>query len=378
MKKDLTRNKQGINHFINLKNDFERNSDRILNSLPLFYRVMYLDQPNPWVNQINRFDFIRLAVVSNSFNSYHPFEINNFYFKRIKPMDSSDRFDIELKDFFQSNILKNESFEYNIHEFILCIGYTGGIHMLPDKKKTEFLYDNLFLINPDFIFDLVRDIAGILIDIYDEFYSLLKGSNDTHSPNNNFQAKTVENGKMLDGAYFEHAYMQIPIWAKKNKGIRFCLEIKLLIHQNENPILWYGHRKDDSLKIGITQNYKTIIVQIFQGNRPIKTIKHDISEIISDYFQLEVAVYPSGKISLATNSILRVVEDLENKVETINGKVILGSDLSAKKFGVFFKRFLVMQSIEKSNLTRTLGVYGFRRLPIESQNLPYQLLKRPL
>jgi hypothetical protein len=55
MKKDLTRNTHGIAHFLNLKSDFKNDSDFIFNSLPLFYRIMYIDQPNPWVNQINSF-----------------------------------------------------------------------------------------------------------------------------------------------------------------------------------------------------------------------------------------------------------------------------------------------------------------------------------
>ena len=378
MKKDLSRNTQGIRHFLNLKEDFERNSDRLFNSLPLFYRVMYIDQPNPWVSQINRFDFIRLAVVSKSFNLYQSIELSNFSYKRIKPYDNLDVFEIDLNSFFQNNILKNSIYEYSVHDFIMGIAYNGGIHMKPDRniEKSEFLYENLFVKEPDISFEIAYDIAKVLIDIYDELHSLLSGDSDGHSPNINFQAKIIDNGIPLDGIYFEHAYMQFPIRAKKHKGIRFCFDIKLLETETNNPILWYGHRQNSMFKIGISQNSTKIIIQIFVQSKPIKTIITDISDVILNYFLLEVAIYPDGKVSLAVNNILRVVEDLEVPIEIIDGKVILGSDLSAKKFGTFFERMIVFQSIDRLNVTRNLGVFALQNRTIEQISLPYNLVNR--
>ncbi|WP_139230215.1 hypothetical protein [Lishizhenia tianjinensis] len=379
MKKDLNRKTRGINHYLHFKSDYEKKSDRLFNSLPLFYRIMYLDQPNPWVNEINRFDFIRLATLSAKFNVYQPIKIANFEYKRITPNSKKDILEIKLDEFFNSNILKYKKEEFTVQEFIMTLGYNGGIHMIPDNNvdKVNLLYETLFLEQPDFCFDITMSISKVLLNIYDELHSLTVGDNNGHSPNINYQAKIVDQGKMLDGIFFERAYMQFPIRAKRNKGIRFCIEIKLSESHTKNFILSYGHRKNDNLRISIWQQKTKLISKVSTANSK-KTIVVDIKDKIDNFFLLEITCYPNGKVVCAIDETLKATEELQTEINIIDGKVILGSNLNGDEFGTFFEKCLVTQSIDKNDNTRNLGVYGLRKMNIMTQNLPYNIIKRKI
>lgn len=380
MKKDLNRNTRGINHFLHLKSDFENDSERLFNSLPLFHRIMYLDQPNPWVEQINRFDFLRLATLSSDFDIYQKINIGNFKYKRITPLNKIDIIELELADFLSRPILSSGNFEYTAQEFILSLAYTGGIHMKPDKNKEKinFLYENLFLNYPDFCFELTKAISKIFIDIYDELYSLAVGDNNGHSLNINYQAKIVDNGKLLDGALFEKAYMQFPIRAKNKMGIRIYIEIKTSTISNRNVILAYGHRKNKKLNLLIWQQ-KTKIIASISTDKVNRTIVVDIETLLDHFFTFEIAVYPNGKVSTSINELLKSVDDLEHDVEIIDGKVILGSNLDGTEFGTFYEKTLITQSIDKADMTRNLGIYAlFQRMNVPSRILPYNLVKRKI
>lgn len=340
---------------------------------------MYLDQPNPWVNEINRFDFIRLATVSENFHAYQQIKIADFEYKRITPDSKKDIHEIKLNDFFLSNILKHKNEEFTVQEFIMTLGYNGGIHMVPDKNvdKVNLLYEALFLKQPDFCFDITMSISKVLLDIYDELYSLSVGDNNGHSPNVNYQAKIVEQGKMLDGILFERAYMQFPVRAKKNKGIRFCIEIKLTENPNKNFILSYGHRKNNGLGISIWQQQSKLISTV-SATGSSKTIVVDIEDKIDKFFLLEITCYPSGKVVCAIDETLKATEELSTEISIIDGKVILGSNLNGDEFGKFFEKCLVTQSIDKTNTTRNLGVYALRKMNIVTQNIPYNMIKRKI
>lgn len=381
MKKDLNRKTRGIYHFMNLKKDFEEESSRLFDSLPLFFRIMYLDQPNPWVKQLNRFDFLRLAIISSEFQEYQKILIGGFQFKKIEPVDKKSIIEIPLSDFFQSNILKGGDYEYTVQEFLLCLAYNGGIHMEPgqkDEEKSNYIYDNLFEKQADFTYNLIRSISKMLIDIYDEFYSLLSGDNNGHSPNVNFQSMIVNQGKILDGIYFKRAFMQFPIREKKNKGIRFCLILKLLKDNtaSNSPILWYGHRDNTELRLGIFQSKKMLLVQISKSRTV--TLKIDIDELLDSYFTLEICLYPAGKVIASINETLKVTEDLNEPINIMDGKVILGTDLNGKEFGEFFEQMILIQSIDRLNVTRNLGLYALKKMDIQSQVIPYNLIKRKL
>ncbi len=379
MKKDLNRNTRGINHYLHFKSDYENDSDRLFNSLPLFFRIMYLDQPNPWVNQINRFDFLRLATLSSEFNFYQKIKIGDFEYKKISPESKKEIIEVVLTEFLSSIVLRKESLEYTIQEFILCLAYNGGIHMTPDRNEEKFnlLYVDLFLKFPEYCFQLTKAISKVFIDIYDELYSLAVGDNNGHSSNVNFQAKIIENGKMLDGILFEKAYMQFPIRAKKNKGIRFCIDVKIREIQQKNLILAYGHRKNDELKIFMWQQGPKLIFKVLTHNKN-KTITIDVESYYEQFITIELAVYPNGKISTSINETLKSVEDLNQKIQIIDGKVVLGSNLDGNEFGNFFEKAIVIQSIDKTDMIRNLGVYALKKININPQRLAFNILKRKI
>jgi hypothetical protein len=320
-----------------------------------------------------------LATLSSEFISYQKIKIGDFKYKKIKPTNKKDIIEVTLSEFFSSAILRKDTIEFTIHEFILCLAYNGGIHMSPDKneEKVNILYEELFLKFPEFCFECTKSISKVFIDIYDELYSLSVGNNHAHSSNVNFQPRIVENGQLLDGILFEKAYMQLPIRAKKNKGIRFCLDVKIKAIQQKSPILTYGHRKNYELKASIWQQGPKLIFKV-SAHDNIKTIIIDIEKYYEQFILIELAIYPNGKISISVNEILKSTEDLKQEIQIIDGKVILGSNLDGNEFGNFFEKAIVVQSIDKTDNIRNLGVYALRKLNINPQRLAYNIIERKI
>lgn len=108
MKNKLNRSTRGMDKYLDLKKDYEENPSRLFDSLPLFYRIMYLDEPNPWVNEINRFDFLGLVSLSSDIEEFKCLENTGFEFKEIKLCQRNDSLILKLEDFFLINILKKK------------------------------------------------------------------------------------------------------------------------------------------------------------------------------------------------------------------------------------------------------------------------------
>ncbi|WP_333696496.1 hypothetical protein [Flavobacterium sp.] len=380
-KNSLSRNDRGVKHFLYLKKDFENDVERLSISLPLFVRIMFLDEPNTWVKEINRFDFIRLAALDHEFGNLDKEIRNNF--KYCSKFDKSGKQfkEIDLDSFFRTIIAEIDNHTYNVQEFILGVAYNGGLHMLPEKHKKEkygLLYNSLLEPYPESVIEIIIQITKILIEIFDEFYSLLVGNNDGHSSNQNFKPLIAKDGKILEGIYFSKSYIQFPIRAKKNMGIRFCLELKFLqISINENNVIFeYGHQDNKKFRVQLFQVNTFLILKIISPNNS-KTIKTIIDDQHHDKFaEIEISIYPSGKIVFAINGLTKHTDDLEENVEIIDGKLILGSNLTGTSFGEFYVKTITVQSIDRVNEMRVLNAYSLRLLKLKPQNIDYRLIKR--
>lgn len=379
MKKDLTKNSRGISHYLNLKSAYENGSEQIIKTLTIFYRIMFLDK-NPWITEINRFDFLKLAVVSSEFNEYQKILVGNFNYKKILPNNINTNLEISIETFFDSKILKSDKFEYTIKEFILSLAYTGDLHMSPDKneEKINYINETLFIKYPEFTYDVTDSISKVLIDIFDEFYSLLNGNSNGISSSNKFQPFVSTDEKTFGEIVYNHSLTQFPIRKKKNKGIRFCLELRLLENnKNKNQILSYGHRNNPELSVDIYQSKTYLIIQIKKSKQI--TIKLDVKDLFNKLFFLEVCIYPNGQIVTAINEHLKTTDKLNEPINIIDGKVIIGANLNGDKFGNFHNGMVLFQSIDKLNNTRNLGMYSRPfNLNIQHQNIPFNLIKRKI
>lgn len=377
MKKSLKRTDRGLSHYRDLKKDMESGDERISKSLPLFIRIMYYDS-NPWFKEINRFDFLRLASLDENFGEMDT-KINNAisYCSKISPTSNSHK-EIPLDDFFNYEILNIKGKLFTVKDFVFALAYNGGIHMIPDKKFDEIynlIYEELFEKYPIIAFDLTEQISKILIQIFDELYSILVGENNAYAFNTKFAPKIVENGKMLDGNLFDNAYLQFPIREKKSKGIRFCLEFKIRNKTSKNKIFEYGHRENDSLQIKLFQSNNFTILDVRTTNDKC-TLKYDLDIKINEFINLEIALYPSGHLILAINKVVIANGKINDKISIIDGKVIVGSDLSGNSFGDFFEKTITVQSIDRYNEFRVLNAYSLKKLRLDPQNIPYNQIKR--
>lgn len=377
MKKSLKRTDRGLSHYRDLKKDFESGDERISKSLPLFIRIMYYDT-NPWKKEINRFDFLRLVSLDENFGKIDS-KINEkiSYCSNIFPK-TKNHLEIPIENFFDSKILEVQNKTYTIKDFVFALAYNGGIHMIPDKKLEKIynlIYEELFEKYPVIAFYITEQISQTLIQIFDELYSLLVGDNNAHSFNRNHQPKIAINGKILDGILFENAYLQFPIREKKSKGIRFCLEFKIRNNISKNKIFEYGHRENENLHIKVFQSNSFTILEVKTTNDKC-ILKYDLKNQINEFINLEIALYPSGQLILAINNLLVANGKIKDKISIIDGKVILGSDLSGNSFGDFFQKIITVQSIDRYNEFRVLNTYAMKRMRLLPQNIPYNQIKR--
>ncbi|MBZ9631322.1 hypothetical protein LB465_11080 [Salegentibacter sp. LM13S] len=377
MKKSLKRTDRGLSHYRDLKKDLESSNERISKSLPLFIRIMYYDT-NPWIKQINRFDFLRLATLDKNFGIIDT-KINKWvsYCSKISPK-KADHLEISLENFFESRILKIQNKLFTVKDFVFALAYNGGIHMVPDKKFEEtynLIYEELFEKYPIIAFNLTEQISQVFVQIFDELYSILIGENNAYAFNTKFAPKIVENGKMLEGNLFEHAYLQFPIREKKSKGIRFCLEIKIRNNSSKNKIFEYGHRQNESLQIKLFQSNNFTVLDVKTTNDKC-TLRYDLKDKVNEFISLEIALYPSGHLILAINNLVVANGKINDKISIIDGKVIIGSDLSGNSFGDFFEKTITAQSIDRNNDFRVLNAYAMKRLKLPPQNILYNQIKR--
>ena len=296
----------------------------------------------------------------------------------LTPGNRKDRSEIPASQFFQTLVLQIDDWQFTIHKFLLGLAYNGSIHMMPTKNTDEndALYEHFFLKYPKEAYDLSREIAQALLDVFNELYSYLNGKKDGFSPNNNFQPMIVSGGKLLDGGWYKRAFMQFPVQAKKGHGIRLMCDLKLHETSENKPILNYGHREKAKLKVSVWQSGAFINSGVsLGGNRPVIG-RINIGMHLNRYFDYEIAVYPSGMVSIGINGILKCSLSLKSNVNMSEGKVILGSNLDGKSFGDFFNNELIIQSIDKNDRTKNLGVFGNKILSIRPQKIPYNLIKR--
>lgn len=374
----LSKSTRGVKHYLNLKKDFESDKERLAISLPLFLRIMYLDQPNPWLNEINRFDFIHLFVTNSSFGTLSSHVSNKISYCTSISTSKSPSKVLEESEFLNTIILEIDNEKYNLQEFVLGVAYTGGLHMQPEKAKDKILHDQFVEPFDEIAIDILYQISKIFLDVYDELYSFFLGDSNSYKSNFNFAPIIFQNEKVLDGSLFDKAYMQIPLRKKRGKGIRICLEIKFDNSETkkDSPILYLGHRKNTQLLVRLFRNGDSVMFSV-QTEKANAVIKYQLNEVdIDSYLQLEFALYPNGVMLIAVNGIVKDLIKLEDSISIIEGKLILGSDLSGSSFGKFYEKTLVIQTIDRLNSMRYIGVYSLQQLKHKRQNIDHRIIKR--
>lgn len=354
--KSLKRDDRGLSHYHSLKNDLKNDSDRIATSLPLFIRVMFFDKPNDWVKKINRFDFLRLVCLDTDFPSMqNSIDSDIDICSNIYPRNKKYT-ELSLNEFFNSEIIRIKNHKITIQEFIFAVGYNGGIHMIPDKSKDthyNLIYKAILEPESNLSFDLITQISKVFIDVFEEYELLLNGDKDAHSRNHQFQPMIMRNGQLLDGTYFNHAYIQLAVITKKQRGLAIISSVKVSTDINwNNIILSYGHRENDDLSIRVFQNGENLFYELLSKGKS-KILRADISKFNNVFFEFEVSFFPDGKMSIAINKIQIDSFDWKSELNIIDGKIIVGSNLSGNNFGEFYEKGLEILTTEKSgNKTR--------------------------
>lgn len=382
-RQSLKKTDKGLSHYIDLKNDYYNDPERLGKSLPLFVRIMLFDRNTPFIHEINRFDFFLFMVVSSEIKRSIYLDT---YVETVPRIGSSneetndERIYLDESEFFSFPIIKISGNSYSIKDFVFAVGYNGNLHKDPsgqNEEKHRHIYEHLILAHEDFAQSFVEEISYILIELFDPIYKAFNGSNDAVSPFNAFQPKIISNGKLLEGNYFNKSIMQVPIRKKREQGIRICISLKLIEeYSQENVIFTFGHRSNNDLSISLSEFQHYLIAKIFNKNGKF-TLRGQIPDkFYEDFGLVEVAVYPRGQILLAINGYAKDQSNTQNKMYTIDGSVKVGCDRNAQKFGEFFLNMFALQSIDKFSNFRELGKY-FTQSPL-SPGLKPEVLSREI
>lgn len=342
---------------------------------------MFLEETGQWINNINRYGFIIPLKLNEGFLKEMTELSKNLNCQlKIQP-DNHGQVVLPSSQFLSAALVRIDRVQYTVQEFILSLAYNGVIHPFPTAKKKEkydTIYHRFLLEFPETVHRLIVQIACVLIDIFDELDKLLNGMTDSVSRVHKFQPIIVENGQLLGGTKYCNSLSQFSINAKRKKGIRICLEIKLDQLTQNNVLMEYGHPDNSRLKISHVQNGKFLFTRVLSDKNECE-IRTDISDKLGKYFKLEIAVYPKGQVVLAIDEVSARVENLSKPVEIIDGKVVLGCDLEGFRFGEFYHRMTLVQSIDLKSETRTLRYFPspFKKPPtLYEQILDYSLVRR--
>ncbi|RKQ49989.1 hypothetical protein BXY85_0992 [Roseivirga pacifica] len=373
----LNRHTRGIAHFIQLKDDFTNNKERLLNSLPTFIRIMFLDS-NPWIKKINSHDFILQVEVHSKFG-LKTRQFSKFKFcDQIKP-DRGDSQSIKISPFLNASIVTYQNHEFSVQDFCLALGYNGALHMESEDNWYTLIYDSFMSKHESITINIVDQIAQILITLFDTFLSSISEKAFGFSYLNFGPRLTDKNGKFLGALLYRDSFMQIGVNAIKKSGIRICCDLKLLQENNKHETIFsLGHSsKPEQLSISLSRN-GSVLIYSCRLNRSSTQIKIPISE---DYYEnlqyLEFSIYPSGDIVIAENFRLIKHEKFHGQISISNCKMVIGADLNARKFGTFYSTKLIMHSVSQNGTLKRIWTSSLKREAGSDYRLPYNILKRP-
>lgn len=369
-----------FNKFNGLKEDIENKSDKLTESLPLFFRHMFIDG-NEWYDEINRFDYLKKGYVTNEFGGLNKKFRNHICFCSDIFNESKNQKPISLEQFNKTVIIKINSTPITVQDFILGIAYNGPIHRDPSGEKGklyELIYIEFLIKYLDLSADLLLQISKFYVSVFQIFQEIFSGKTDGLVHEIGYGPIVYQDGKMLDGPLYDKSYGQIPVIQSKRSGLRICIEIKFIDFENkENIILEYGHSKNGFFKISLIQVSNLLIFKI-KINGIFKTMKLEI-ERIEKYQEIEIAVYPDGNSLIAKNRFVKDKFKFDTSVSLINGKVIIGADLSGSKFGKFQMRKISIHSIDTKNNFSQLFYGSLKRRTINhgNENIPFNQIHRP-
>lgn len=361
---------RGYKKFEKLKKSFESNDDDIIDDLGIFTRIMFYDEPHPWINYINKFNIVRLTRLSSAINDGfttldHSISYNSHFHK-----PSDDIFEVTFNEFFDLEFLEINGTTYTIKDFIFSIMYNGAQHMKPSGAKADIyneIYQNFILSNQEFAKALCITIAEILLDAFSEITEINKnGTLDLLGLNRTLQPMIIRSGVMLPAPLFQHCIMQLVIYSEKfvDKGIRIILEIQNNIHSN-GILLNY---KGSDCEFRISLYGRTLVATIITG----KTRRLLRARVPSEtFFQLEFVIYPDNTTHIAIDGAVIDVNSLETAFIFDDGVLELGGAFGRKSYARFYHRSLVIQTINVSN---DLSIYhassSYRAFKIRNKNLP--------
>ncbi|WP_421976081.1 hypothetical protein [Roseivirga seohaensis] len=366
-------------HFDRVKNHLEKGSDELVDSLPLFIRIMFLDLPNEWTLKMNKFDFILNVKLHKSYNTSIKIIGKVKYHEFILPQNNNCDY-LSINEFLSSELIVLENQPYTVQDFILSIGYNGGIHLTSDQIKHKTVFENFIEKHESISLYLLKQIGQVVIKMYDEIFEIEKGEKlFGFSPTFKDSPMIVNGGRMLDGLYYNKSILQFPIIDSNLIGIRICLDLKLVDTSIKNGVIFQiGNRKfKENSIITLTQEGSFLIFRHVKGLEK-QEIKVKVNEECNRNFSnLEFCIYPDGKALYAENFFTKFQSPTKVKIQLGFSKFCLGSDLSGIYKGKFYNSTLIIQSITKENIMRPLISTSIRKLlKVTPIQLSYQTLVR--
>ncbi|MCH8962985.1 MAG: hypothetical protein IH820_17150, partial [Bacteroidetes bacterium] len=186
---------RGLGHYEKLSRDLNERSDNLLNSLPLFWRSVLIEKSAGWYKEFNRYDLLAPFPVHADFPKLtrltRAIEVCTTIYAKSRS--------ITEREFRNASIVALNGTLYTVQDFVLSIGYNGGLHWKPtdDKIRLKKLYEEFIEKYPETAFQIVVDITSCLVTVFEEVYNKFTGDNNAYCTVYGCQPMIVKKGNII-------------------------------------------------------------------------------------------------------------------------------------------------------------------------------------
>lgn len=378
-KNKFNRAEQGLRHYKELKKSFDdENIEQLTRNLPLFIRIFFHDRPH-WVKEMNRFDLCNRIYINKNYLEKRDYMNDIRVSTHLKFDKRADTSVITIEEFLDLIIIETVKFKYTVKEFLFGLAYNGILHMQPSgdsSEKNNYLYEVVLDKYEPLVELFLKQITEVILPLFDYYFQVLNPNyqKSFKSAALNLSPKLIiDSDRKTAICYFNNSYMELPIWAKKNKGIRIALEIKLKSFKiAENKHICMYKSTNNELTIKLIQNTMAFIYIVI-----IKGVTKSINLTgfgLDDFIKLEICLYPNGELVVAKNGIMNNHFHFNQRIDLLDGKFILGSNYQITKFSDFYLKQCILQTVEEFSYLRDIGDFALFKLRKTINCLPSKIL----
>jgi hypothetical protein len=322
-----------------------------------------MENQEAWSKGINHYDLLVDLDLNGNFGELIQINDRHFASLEISPNKKNLK-SVEQREFLAEKFLVVDGQKFTIQDFVLAISYHGSFHLeANDRPELKILYRDFIEQNSAICMDLCFQISEVLINGFEEIRNKFGGNNDAYSSIRGRQPMIVEAGSLIcfqngqTAQRFKDSYMQIPVRRQEGCGIRICIDLELIAPVGIGHVFSYGHRQS---KTQISLNYNNGVLMACcttDSEKHVFTLKIT-DKLVKEMHKIELSVYSNGSFIIAVNEEIKGTHYFDSSFQIENGKIMLGSDLSGNKSGIFLNSCLSLEAINPYHQLKAIFLGG--------------------